>query len=255
MIAVPEPELTEREVIERAVAMRPALLERQPETERLTIYPKDTHEEFLRAGFYRMLQPRRYGGYAFGLPTFYRVVTEVARGCPSTGWALSLTAAHVLQVASVFEERTQDELFGDEGDFRAASTATPVGVARPDGDGHVVLDGTWSYSSGSPYSTHYVGQTLRAPEKPEDPPGPLVLFVAPRSAWTLLDDWQGVLGLRGSGSTASASTRPASPRTSPGRRACSTCPSRAAPSARSCTAIPCTRGARRASSTASWPPS
>ncbi|XDO63932.1 hypothetical protein HEP84_55905 [Streptomyces sp. RLB1-33] len=82
MIAVPEPELTEREVIERAVAMRPALLERQPETERLTIYPKDTHEEFLRAGFYRMLQPRRYGGYAFGLPTFYRVVTEVARGCP-----------------------------------------------------------------------------------------------------------------------------------------------------------------------------
>lgn len=200
MIAVPEPELTEREVIERAVAMRPALLERQPETERLTIYPKDTHEEFLRAGFYRMLQPRRYGGYSFGLPTFYRVVTEVARGCPSTGWALSLTAAHVLQVASVFEEKTQDELFGDEGDFRAASTATPVGVARPDGDGHVVLDGTWSYSSGSPYSTHYVGQTLRAPEKPEDPPGPLMLFVAPRSAWTLLDDWQGVLGLRGSGS-------------------------------------------------------
>ncbi|QIY94116.2 hypothetical protein HEP87_08760 [Streptomyces sp. S1D4-11] len=64
----------------------------------------------------------------------------------------------------------------------------------------MVLDGTWSYSSGSPYSTHYVGQTLRAPDKPEDPPGPLVLFVAPRSAWTLLDDWQGVLGLRGSGS-------------------------------------------------------
>lgn len=131
MIAVPEPELTEREVIERAVAMRPALLERQPETERLTIYPKDTHEEFLRAGFYRMLQPRRYGGYAFGLPTFYRVVTEVARGCPSTGWALSLTAAHVLQVASVFEEKTQDELFGDEGDFRAASTATPIGWRGP----------------------------------------------------------------------------------------------------------------------------
>ncbi|MGW1753661.1 acyl-CoA dehydrogenase family protein [Streptomyces mirabilis] len=200
MIAAPEPELTEREVIERAVAMQPALLERQPETERLTIYPKDTHEDFLRAGFYRMLQPRRYGGYAFGLPTFYRVVTEVARGCPSTGWALSLTAAHVLQVASVFEEKTQDELFGDEGDFRAASTATPIGVARPDGDGHVILDGTWSYSSGSPYSTHYVGQTLRAPEKPQDPPGPLVLFVAPRSAWTLLDDWQDVLGLRGSGS-------------------------------------------------------
>ncbi|MEU5317649.1 hypothetical protein AB0G67_13125 [Streptomyces sp. NPDC021056] len=67
------------------------------------------------------------------------MVTEVARGCLSTGWALSLTSAHVLQVAGFFEERAQDEIFGTDGDFRAASTVAPVGVARPDGDGHVVL--------------------------------------------------------------------------------------------------------------------
>lgn len=200
MIAAPEPGLTEEDIIRRAIELRPALLERQPETERLTHYPKDTHDDFLRAGFYRMLQPRRYGGYEFGLPAFYRVVVEIARGCPSTGWALSLTAAHVLQVAAVFEERAQDEIFGTDGDFRAASTVAPVGVARPDGDGHVVLDGTWPYSSGAPYSTHYVGQTLRAPDRPGDPPGPPVLFVAPRAVWTVLDDWHGVLGLRGSGS-------------------------------------------------------
>jgi len=196
VIAAPEPELTAQDIIERAVRLRPVLLERQPETERLTHYPKDTHEDFLRAGFYRMLQPRRYGGYEFGLPVFYRVVTEIARGCPSTGWALSLSAAHVLQVAGFFEERAQDEIFGADGDFRAASTVVPVGVARPDGDGHVVLDGTWPYSSGAPYSTHYLGQTLAA----GDPPGPVLLFVVPRSAFTVLDDWHGVLGLRGSGS-------------------------------------------------------
>lgn len=51
-------------------------------------------------------------------------------------------------------------------------------------------------SSGAPYSTHYVGQTLSA----GDPPGPPLLFVAPRSVWTVLDDWHGALGLRGSGS-------------------------------------------------------
>ncbi|GGT00242.1 acyl-CoA dehydrogenase family protein [Streptomyces chromofuscus] len=200
MIAVPEPDLTPRELIERAAALRPTLLERQSETERLTVYPKETHEDFLRAGFYRTLQPRRYGGYEFDVPTFYRVVTEIARGCPSTGWAFSLSAAHVLQVASFFEEQTQNEVFGEDGDFRAASTVAPVGVAQPDGEGHLVLDGTWSYSSGSPYSTHYLGQTFRASENPDDRPGPLVLFVAPRSSWTLLDDWYGSLGLRGSGS-------------------------------------------------------
>jgi 3-hydroxy-9,10-secoandrosta-1,3,5(10)-triene-9,17-dione monooxygenase len=200
VIAVPEPELTERELVERAVALRPALLERQARTEQLTRYPEETHQDFLRAGFYRTLQPRRYGGYEFGLPTFCRVVTEIARGCPSTGWALSLTAAHVLQVAGLFEEEAQDEIFGADGDFRAASTVAPAGVARPDGDGHVLLDGTWPYSSGAPYSTHYIGQALRAPEKPDDPPGPFVLFVAPRSEFTVVDDWHGVLGLRGSGS-------------------------------------------------------
>lgn len=200
MIAVPEPDLTERELVERAVALRPALLERQAETEELTRYPEETHQDFLRAGFYRTLQPRRYGGYEFGLPTFYRVVTEIARGCPSTGWALCLTAAHVLQVAGVFEKRAQDEIFGTDGDFRAASTVAPVGLARPDGDGHILLDGVWPYSSGAPYSTHYIGQTLRAPEKPDDPPGPFVLFIAPRSQFTVVEDWHGVLGLRGSGS-------------------------------------------------------
>ncbi|MFE7839764.1 hypothetical protein ACFU53_28020 [Streptomyces sp. NPDC057474] len=33
MIAVPEPDLTERELVERAVTLRPALLERQSQTE------------------------------------------------------------------------------------------------------------------------------------------------------------------------------------------------------------------------------
>lgn len=196
MTAVPQPGLTGREMIERAATLRPALLARQAETERLTHYPQDTHDDFLKAGLYRILQPRRYGGHEFGLPVFYRVVVEIARGCPSTGWALCLTAAHVLQVATVFDEQAQDELFGADGDFRAASTVAPVGVARPDGPDHVVLDGTWPYSSGAPYSTHYVGQTLCA----GDPPGPPLLFVAPRAVWTVLDDWHGALGLRGTGS-------------------------------------------------------
>ncbi len=200
LIAPPEPSLTEAELIERAVALRPVLLDRQAETERLSHYPQETHEDFRRAGFYRILQPRRYGGYEFGLPVFFRVVAEIARGCPSSGWSLSLGAAHVLQVASVFEEGVQEEVFAPDGDFRAASTVVPVGVAEPDGAGHVILDGTWNYSSGSPYATHYLGHTLRAPEKPDEAPGPMALFVAPRSVWTVIDDWQGVLGLRGSGS-------------------------------------------------------
>lgn len=187
------------ELVARARDLRPRLLERQEETEELTYYPPSTHRDFLQAGLYRTLQPRRYGGWEHDVPTFCRVIMEVARGCPSTGWCLCLSSAHVLQVATLFGERAQSEILAGDGDFRAASFSGPVGVAVPLKEGFL-LDGTWPYSSGAPYSTHFLGQTTLAPRQPDHPPGPMLLFVIPRSQWELVDDWHGVLGLRGSGS-------------------------------------------------------
>jgi 3-hydroxy-9,10-secoandrosta-1,3,5(10)-triene-9,17-dione monooxygenase len=184
--------LTSRDIVARAQDLRPALLERQAETEELRYYPEATHEDFLDAGFYRILVPRRYGGLELDVPTFARVIVEVSRGCPSTGWCLCLAAGHALQVATLFEERAQAEIFGD-GDFRAAAFGAPVGVAKRLADGWE-LNGTWPYSSGIPWSTHFMGQTL-APDN-----GPPMLFVAPKSEWRMLDDWGDALGLKGSGS-------------------------------------------------------
>ena len=99
------------------MALRPLLIERQAETEALTYPPASTHEEFLTAGFYRLYVPRRYGGYEFGLPTYVRVMQEVARGCVNSAWCLGLAADHALQIGSWFEEQAQAEIFGD-GDFR-----------------------------------------------------------------------------------------------------------------------------------------
>jgi 3-hydroxy-9,10-secoandrosta-1,3,5(10)-triene-9,17-dione monooxygenase len=197
-ISPPEPGLTTEEIIARAEALRPKLVERQAETEERTYYSEEMHQEFLQAGFYRMLVPRRYGGYEFELPVFLRTMSAIARGCPSTAWCLCLASAHALQVASLFEERAQAEIFGD-GDFRCAAVAAPAGVAKPVAGGWE-LDSTHPYSSGAPYSTHYMGQTFTPGPDPDGPPGPILLFVAPRSAWTMLDDWGDTLGLKGSGS-------------------------------------------------------
>jgi 3-hydroxy-9,10-secoandrosta-1,3,5(10)-triene-9,17-dione monooxygenase len=197
-IAPPEPGLTPKEVIARAEALREKLVEGQAATEERTYYSEEMHREFLEAGFYRMLVPRRYGGYEFDLPTFLRVIVAIARGCPSSAWCLCLASGHALQVGALFPERAQVELFGD-GDFRCAAVAAPAGIARPV-DGGWELDSTHPYSSGAPYSTHYMGQTFTPGEEPGGPPGPILLFVAPRSAWTMLDDWGDTLGLKGSGS-------------------------------------------------------
>jgi 3-hydroxy-9,10-secoandrosta-1,3,5(10)-triene-9,17-dione monooxygenase len=195
-IPVPEPDLTPREIIARAAAMRETLRERQADTEERTFYSEETHKAFTDAGFYRILQPRRFGGYEFDLPTYYRVVMELCRGDISAGWCFCLGAAHVLQVSSMYDERAQAEFFGPDGHFICASFGFPVGVAQPR-DGGYVLDGTWPYASGIPYSTHFMGQTLLNPGDMTDPG---LMFVIPAEQFERMDDWGDVLGLLGSGS-------------------------------------------------------
>jgi 3-hydroxy-9,10-secoandrosta-1,3,5(10)-triene-9,17-dione monooxygenase len=94
----PEPDVTPAEIIARAEAIAPTLVARQAETEQRTYYAQDTHEAFAEAGFYRILVPRRYGGYEFGIDTFLRVSTALARGCPSTAWMFCLGAPGRLAV-------------------------------------------------------------------------------------------------------------------------------------------------------------
>jgi len=195
--SAPEPELTPQELIERAIALRPELIADQAETEKRTFYSPQMHERFLAAGFYHLYVPHRYGGYEFDVPTYVRVVQEIARGCVSTGWCLGLTMNHALMVASWWPQEAQDEIFAN-GDFRASSVAAPVGPATREGD-EWLIKGQVAYASGTPYSTYYMGQAL-LPIEDETAPPPVLLFVAPRSQWEMLDDWGDMLGLKGSGS-------------------------------------------------------
>jgi 3-hydroxy-9,10-secoandrosta-1,3,5(10)-triene-9,17-dione monooxygenase len=193
-IAIPFAELTAAELVARAEAIAPSLVPLQAETETRTHYSAQTHELFKQAGFYRILSPRRYGGLEFGIDTFLKVAMNIASGCPSTGWQLCLGTSHALTAASFFEEEQQGELFA-EGDFICPTTIKPGGVARRRPDGDWDLTGDFSYASGSPYGMYYMGHTMA----PEGPPAPM-LFIAPRSQWTRLDDWGAQLGMKGSGS-------------------------------------------------------
>jgi 3-hydroxy-9,10-secoandrosta-1,3,5(10)-triene-9,17-dione monooxygenase len=192
-----ESDVTPAVLIERAKAMAPALVARQRETEERTYYAEDTHQAFRDAGFYRITVPKRYGGYEFGFNTFLQIVMILCRADPSTGWMYCLGAAHSLFAGSMFEERTQAEIFSG-GDFIAPLVNAPHGTARRAADGGWILDGVWRYCSGAPYATHFIGNTVIVGDD-GSPPRPL-LFIAPRDQWEMLNDWGGQLGLRGSGS-------------------------------------------------------
>jgi 3-hydroxy-9,10-secoandrosta-1,3,5(10)-triene-9,17-dione monooxygenase len=190
--------VTPEGLVARAEAIAPGLVPMQAETEARTFYSQATHEAFKEAGFYRILTPKRYGGLEFGIDTFLKVAMTIASGCPSTGWQLCLGTSHALTAASFFPEPVQAELFA-ESDFICPTTIRPGGVIekRPDGDWN--LTGEFPYASGSPYGQYYMGHTLLPEPAPQGPPAPM-LFIAPRSQWTRLDDWGAQLGMKGSGS-------------------------------------------------------
>lgn len=195
-MAPPEPGLTSDELIARAAGLRDALLEGQAAAEERGTYSPEMHEAFKKAGFYRTLQPRRYGGYEFGVPTFARMIMEVARGCPGSGWCLALSAGHSLNVAQLFGERAQEEAFGPDGHFAAAARAIPSGTATR-AEGGWRLEGAWDYCSGVPYSTH-VMVGVRLIEEGGAPQAAVALV--PRTEWTMLDNWGDFIGMRASGS-------------------------------------------------------
>lgn len=193
-------DVTPEELLRRARELRPLVEERTAETERLTHISEEVHGWFEKAGFYRMLMPKRYGGLETDLATYVKVWMEIARGDMSAAWCGCLAANHSLQLGSWWPERAQDEIFGDKGEFKAASVAAPLSGFARRVDGGWELNGKVSYCSGIPYSTHYIGQALPEPAEKGGRPGPPLLFVAPRSAFTILDDWGELTGLVGSGS-------------------------------------------------------
>lgn len=187
------------ELVAQADALRDLLRAEQAETEKQGHYTARLHQEFARAGFYRMLSPRAHGGLEVDLGTFFQVVTSVARGNPSAGWCLSLGVGHALPLASYWGERAQREAFGADGTFIAPHrNQGGFGSARR-AEGGYVVDATFNYCSGVPFSTHFMGTTLL---EEEDGSRSQLVVLIPREQYTILDDWGDgrTLGMQGSGS-------------------------------------------------------
>jgi 3-hydroxy-9,10-secoandrosta-1,3,5(10)-triene-9,17-dione monooxygenase len=202
-IPAPEPGLTPAELIARAVALRPRLRAEQDQSEARGCHSPELQQEFVKAGFYRALNPRRFGGYEFDYPSFYKAMVEISRGDPGVGWCLTLGATHGAFIASHWPEEAQVELFGSDGAIVVPHRAAgPAGTCRRVDGGYKVA-GTWNYCSGIPYATHFIGNVMVSDS--DDPPEQVV-FIVPRKAITVLDDWGGdaTLGMRASGSNSVA---------------------------------------------------
>jgi len=185
-----------QELIDRAEAMIPDLLERANNTDKDGIVPEESVRAIHDAGLFRVLQPKRWGGHEMDPRVFYQIQMTLARGCMSTAWIFGVIGVHYWQL-SLFPEQAQVDVWSEDASTRIASTYMPVGQVE-EVDGGYRLSGHWGYSSGSEHCEWiFLGGLL--PKR--DGSGELehTTFLLPKSDFKIVPNWD-VLGLKGTGS-------------------------------------------------------
>lgn len=184
------------ELIERARAMIPTLKERAKRCVAEGKVPDETIAEMQAAGFFRILQPARWGGYEMHPNTFFDVQKLLAEGCMSTGWVFGVVGCHPYELA-LFDDRAQQEVWGEDDSALASSSYQPVGKVEH-ADGGFYLTGRWGFSSGSEHCQWVLLGALVPSKEPGGPPD-MRTFLLPRSDYRIERNWD-VFGLQGTGS-------------------------------------------------------
>ncbi|MCW4353366.1 flavin-dependent monooxygenase [Hoyosella sp. YIM 151337] len=183
------------EVLEGIRELLPVLRDRAQEAEDARRIPDESIKALQETGFFKLLQPRRYGGAEADPETFYTAVKLIASACGSTGWVASILGVHPWHVA-LFDDTAQQEVWGDDTDTRISSSYAPMGKATVV-DGGYRLSGKWSFSSGCDHATWVLlgGPAFNAEGAPVD----FCTYLLPLSDYSIVDVWNTV-GLRGTGS-------------------------------------------------------
>jgi len=190
-------EVSVEDMLARAEALVPHLRDRAHETELQRQVPETTMQEFLDAGLFRVLQPKRWGGYE--LPygrTQTTLCSVLGTACGSSAWVQCVVACHAWCLA-MFPPEAQDAVWGRDPDTLIASAFNfTTGRGRPVSGGYFI-EGTWQFSSGSNACEWII---LGTPIYESDgPPAKMLWCLVQRPNWEVVDTWYAA-GLKGSAS-------------------------------------------------------
>jgi len=183
------------ELVARAAAMVPGLRARADEIEQARKVPKDVIEMFRQAGFFRILQPRQYGGWEMNPGVFMRVLSELGRGCCASAWNMMILGVHNWEFG-LMDDRAARDVWGKNNEAIIASSYPPMGeMTKVEGGWR--LKGRWPTSSGS---DHGEWAFIGALEKDENGvPIDRHALLVKREDYEIIDDWF-TFGLAGTGS-------------------------------------------------------
>ena len=188
--------LSREELISRARALVPEIRAHQEKTEAERRVSDEIFAKITDAEIFKILLPRRYGGFEHGLDTFVDIGYEIARGCGSVGWVHSVCAMYHAFLG-MFPGQAQDEVWGENPRAVIAASFTPTGHATPV-DGGYALSGTWMYCSGMD-NCPWIIVAANLPTQDADGNSAKGYALARTADFEVEDNWQ-VVGLAGSGS-------------------------------------------------------
>jgi 3-hydroxy-9,10-secoandrosta-1,3,5(10)-triene-9,17-dione monooxygenase len=190
-----EPTTQGDQVLDAVRELLPVLRERAQDTEDARRISDESVKSLQQTGFFKLLQPERHGGLERHPNDFYRAVRAIASACGSTGWVASVLGCHPWQLA-LFDDRAQQEVWGDDDNTLVSSSYAPMGRATPV-DGGFEFTGRWSFSSGCDHAgwVFLGGLVLGEDGAPTD----FRTFLLPRADYAIDDVWD-TIGLRGTGS-------------------------------------------------------
>src|SRR5690606_10388864 len=183
---------TGADLIAKAQALIPLIQSKAADSEREGHISKEVVDECVRLGLHQATQPRRWGGHEQSLTVTAQILIALARGDHSVAWCIGVYSGHNHHL-SMFDERAQRDVWGENPRAIIASPYNPLGNAAPC-DGGFKLTGRWKYSSGCDFAEWYMLGAFV-----DGNPADFRTFLLPKSEVEIVDDWQ-VFGLKGTGS-------------------------------------------------------
>jgi 3-hydroxy-9,10-secoandrosta-1,3,5(10)-triene-9,17-dione monooxygenase len=112
---------TAETLVARARAMIPAIAGRAAAARRERRVPAETILDMEAAGFFRILQPARWGGYEMKPQVFYDVLMALAEGDMSTGWVYGVLGVHPW-LMGLMDDRAVHDIWADDDTTRLCSS-------------------------------------------------------------------------------------------------------------------------------------
>jgi 3-hydroxy-9,10-secoandrosta-1,3,5(10)-triene-9,17-dione monooxygenase len=135
------------DLLARAREMIPELRGRARENEERRRVGERTAQSFRDAGFLRVLQPSRFGGFEMDYGAHTRLAMAIGQGCASSAWVLAVLASHSW-ILGMFPPEAQDEIWAGETDALIATSFLAIDPKVEPAQGGLVLGGRWKFSSG-----------------------------------------------------------------------------------------------------------